>query len=96
MEDRPIGRWCCSDVPYYIKNEVFVYIEEFREFGIPVCDGGSSFIVVKYCPWCGAKFPKPLRDLWYARLDEMGIDPDEENRVPEEMKSDLWWRKGGL
>lgn len=23
-------------------------------YGIPVHDGGSSFIVIQYCPWCGA------------------------------------------
>jgi hypothetical protein len=23
-------------------------------FGIPIHDGGHSFITVSYCPWCGA------------------------------------------
>lgn len=23
--------------------------------GIPIHDGGSSYIVINYCPWCGRK-----------------------------------------
>ena len=23
-------------------------------FGIPIHDGGSSFIAIRHCPWCGA------------------------------------------
>ena len=96
MEEQQAGVWCCSELPYYIANEFFIYEEKFREFGVPVCEDGVSFIVVKYCPWCGAQFPDSLRDLWFDKLDEMGIDPDDASRVPEEMKSDLWWRKAGL
>jgi hypothetical protein len=28
------------------------------EFGIPVRDGGSSIIAIKYCPWCGVSLNK--------------------------------------
>lgn len=24
-------------------------------FGIPIHDGGSSLIMINYCPWCGTK-----------------------------------------
>ena len=24
------------------------------QYGIPIHDGGSSFIRIDYCPWCGA------------------------------------------
>lgn len=23
------------------------------EYGVPVRDGGSSYLVIEYCPWCG-------------------------------------------
>jgi len=29
------------------------YVEEIREYGIIVHDGGTSFIVIQFCPWCG-------------------------------------------
>ncbi|GAA4426681.1 hypothetical protein GCM10023188_09060 [Pontibacter saemangeumensis] len=27
-------------------------------YGIPIHDGGSSMIVINYCPWCGSKLSK--------------------------------------
>jgi hypothetical protein len=30
-------------------------------FGIPIHDGGSSLIVINYCPWCGTKL-KPKEE----------------------------------
>ena len=27
-------------------------------YGLVVHDGGSSFIEIQYCPWCGAKLPE--------------------------------------
>lgn len=31
------------------------YYPRKRCYGIPIHDGGSSYIVIQYCPWCGAK-----------------------------------------
>ena len=28
-------------------------------YGLLVHDGGSSMIVIGYCPWCGTKLPSP-------------------------------------
>lgn len=30
-------------------------------YGIPIHDGGTSVIVIKYCPWCGQQLPKPKK-----------------------------------
>lgn len=27
--------------------------------GLPVRDGGSSMIEIRFCPWCGARLPEP-------------------------------------
>jgi hypothetical protein len=27
------------------------------EYGIIIHDGGSSYVVINYCPWCGARLP---------------------------------------
>jgi hypothetical protein len=27
-------------------------------YGLRIHDGGSSYIEIKYCPWCGSKLPK--------------------------------------
>lgn len=32
-----------------------IYKSKSDEFGIIIHDGGESFIVISYCPWCGKK-----------------------------------------
>ena len=38
------------------------YSPRYREYGIIIHDGGSSFVRIAFCPWCGAKLPGSLRD----------------------------------
>lgn len=40
--------------------------DEPREYPIPVHDGGSSGIIIAYCPRCGAKLPPSRRDEIYS------------------------------
>lgn len=51
--------------------------------GIIVHDGGSSFIVMAFCPWCGAKLPNAEDDVGH-RMIEAGehepMTPDEAER----------------
>lgn len=42
-------------------DNLIYYSEQSNEYGIIVHDGGSSFILVNYCPWCGTKLPKSAR-----------------------------------
>ena len=87
--------YCCENMAYAVKeSDVAVcYNEKFREYGIRVLDGGSAQIEIYFCPWCGEKLPVGLRDEWFAALDSLGIDDPEDERVPEAMKSDIWWKK---
>lgn len=41
-EDCPDALIACSDIGQ-------------QPYGIWIHDGGSSFIAIKYCPWCGKK-----------------------------------------
>ena len=36
-------------------NDVDIIINKWSDgtYGIPIHDGGSSIIEIKYCPWCG-------------------------------------------
>ena len=62
-------------------------------------DGGYDEKFLIYCPFCGVKLPKCL---WYEYADEMeavvgkyfGQISDDE--IPEEFKTDKWWKKRGL
>ena len=37
------------------------YSGRSNEYGLIVHDGGTSYIVIRDCPWCGAKLPESGR-----------------------------------
>jgi len=46
--------------PEYINyDSVIVYIKHQKDYGIPIHDGGSSYIQITFCPWCGTKLSDP-------------------------------------
>lgn len=73
-----------------ILQKAIVWVPNFREWGVAVNDGGTSFIEIKYCPWCGESLPDSLRDDWFNRAKEMGVEPPY-NRMPKQFKSETWW-----
>lgn len=55
--------------------------------------------IINYCPWCGKKLPTDLGDIWFDTLrTEYGLENpcDDKSKIPEEFKSDKWWKKRGL
>ena len=51
---------CCSDMQYMIEEEQsIIFLPEFREYGVPILDGGYSFLQMSFAP--GAE--KNCRDL---------------------------------
>jgi hypothetical protein len=66
------------------------YSPKLREYGLIIHDGGRSTTLITFCPWCGAKLPESLRDRWFAELEQLGLDPAQE-QVPEAYRSSLWW-----
>ncbi len=67
------------------------YVEKFREYGVKVLDGGTSYISIGYCPWCGRQLPASLRDRWFEELERQGLDPFKDP-VPEEFEDDRWYK----
>ncbi|MEA2825622.1 MAG: hypothetical protein QOG43_61 [Actinomycetota bacterium] len=76
-----------SDCP----DNLIAYVAKFREYGLIIHDGGSSFIRIAHCPWCGTKLPLSERDRWFAAMEQLGIDPWE-GEVPSEYEDDTWLR----
>jgi len=68
------------------------YNDKFREHSIPIQDGGSSVAIIQFCPFCGAKLPDSLRDEWFERLDQLGLEPDSPE-LPLDLRSGAWWRR---
>jgi hypothetical protein len=63
-----VGRRCCTKMTYYLtfdkktKNinpdAIIRFHKKTKDYGIPIHDGGSSFIEIEFCPWCGTKLKK--------------------------------------
>lgn len=53
---------------------------------------------IYYCPWCGKKLPPSLSDQWYEEITKLGIkEPDDTPElIPEEFKTEEWWKKRKL
>jgi len=68
------------------------YSPGFDEYGIRVHDGGTSMVLIHFCPWCGTKLPASKRHRWFEELEGQGIDPAVDI-VPSEYQTDRWWRR---
>ena len=75
----------CPDV-------VVTYHPRFDEYGMPIRDGGSSSMGMRFCPWCGTEKPQSKRDLWFDTLATLGFDDPTEQSIPDDFNSDAWWR----
>jgi hypothetical protein len=79
---------------------VVVWVSTWNEYLVPVAGGESVDSVgsewsrgpVGFCPWCGDALPASLRSEWFDRLHKLGYDDPAEQDVPDEFKSDAWWR----
>jgi hypothetical protein len=87
----------CPDLDSWVAEDDIpvIYVAKYREYGIRVLDGGSSYIVLRHCPSCGQELPHSLRDAWFERVAELGLDPLDD-ALPVELESDKWWRDLGL
>jgi hypothetical protein len=61
-----------------------------------------GYVQLFYCPWCGVKLPEDLSEKWCEVIkEELGIDDEDLDaqgyaKLPEEFKTDQWWKKRGL
>ena len=82
--DQHSNRFDCPDSLVY-------WSEQFDEYGLIVHDGGSSYVTIHYCPWCGNCLPDSKRDRWFEELETRGLDPDDPN-LPEKYRSSAWYK----
>jgi hypothetical protein len=58
----------------------------------PIRDGGSSGIVIRFCPWCGVRLPESKRDRWHAEIESLGLNPDDD-ALPDRYATGQWYRQ---
>ena len=101
-----IMKFCCDTMQRYIDEHNLEYKPETRmvTFYIKSNDKtgyqpeyyGSPCI---YCPYCGSKQPSFLDEERYNAIEEtLGKEWCDitEDEIPEEFKTDEWWKKRGL
>lgn len=90
-------------------EKVLRYESDTREFLLILYENSkpSGFLKpIIYCPWCGTELPKILNEEWCDTLKaEYGLtindfwDEDgywDESKIPQEFRTDEWWKKRGL
>ena len=68
------------------------YLPKFDEYGLWIHDGGSSFMAIRFCPWCGTKLPASRRDEWFEKLTGLGYDNPLYEDIPNAFTTDAWYR----
>ena len=68
------------------------FAPRFDEYGIWVHDGpggdATSWVTIRYCPFCGASLPRSRRDEWFETVESMALDPEP---APATMRTFGWW-----
>jgi len=59
---------CCLEMSYHLiidsetkeydADAVITFTKKTKTYGIPIHDGGASYIKINYCPWCGKQLSK--------------------------------------
>lgn len=98
------NQYCCINMQQYTNNDRICmgYSDIFREYYILRKEDNVSVYRIDYCPWCGEKLPKELRDEYFDILKkEYNLEPNladirNNQDLPKEFQSDEWWIKRGL
>ncbi|HTJ74835.1 MAG TPA: hypothetical protein VL337_05675 [Acidimicrobiales bacterium] len=75
--------------PQDCPDHLVTYVAKFREYGLVVHDGGSAYVRIDYCPWCGSRLPDSQRDRWFDEVERLGVDPWTQE-VPAEFEDERW------
>ena len=83
---------CCETMRVALADPTIpiVFNPKFREYGIRVLDGGTSYIAMKYCPWCRRRLPSSLRDQWLKRIRKLGFEPGDK-KIPSKYLDASWY-----
>lgn len=75
--------------PFECGDGLMVYNEVFGETGLPVHDGGASYVLISHCPWCGTRLAESQRDRWFEETEAI---EKEGREIPQTYFSGVWRR----
>jgi hypothetical protein len=73
--------------PFECPDSLVVYNEVFDEYGLIVHDGGPSYVLIDFCPWCGMRLPESQRDRWFDETEAKGFTDE---NMPPDYKTGAW------
>lgn len=101
-----MNSFCCKTLENFCKQGDYVKYDPCdRSFSIFKVGNSQIGICIDYCPFCGEKLPVNLIDTREQVIQkELGIDyvpsystfDNLDAMLPEEFKTDEWWKKRGL
>ena len=91
--------FCCQTMSIFVQDlRIGIdYYNVYREYYIDTTADLKQMIY--YCPFCGKELPKGLGEKYFDILEkDYQIEDiiEEEENIPEEFKTDEWWKKRGL
>lgn len=83
---------CCDEMNFFLdeKKVKINYNSSHRKYYIYASN--SAIQLINYCPWCGSKLPSALSEKWYNELEAKGFEDPFEDEIPNEYKTDAWWK----
>lgn len=97
------ARHCCDEMvaalafacdqhadPFDCPDTLVVFHEPFGEYGLPVRDGGQTYVVLSHCPFCGSGLPTGGRDAWFDEIEAAGLEEADFADLPEAYRTAAW------
>ncbi|WP_322891459.1 DUF6980 family protein [Yoonia sp. 76] len=81
--------------PFDCEDALVKYNPRFDSYALYARFGSTWVTSINYCPWCGDK-KRDLSDLYFDRMDAMGIEDALSGEVPEAFQTAKWWRDEDL
>lgn len=96
FSDYPDLLWAACD-----PQQPVIYSPVFREFGMPVFDGGPAMTTLRFDPWTGKPLPRSVRDAFFEEAEkilgrDVGVLDEELDTLPPVYQSEAWWIEKGL
>jgi hypothetical protein len=76
--------------PFECPDTLIVFHEPFGEYGLPIRDGGPTYLLISHCPFCGTKLPESGRDAWFDALEAAGLDDVDFDKLPARYRTGDW------
>ena len=81
------------DDPFDCPDTLLIHHPLFREYGLPIRDGGPSYLTISHCPFCGAALPSSRRDAWFDAVEAAGLEGAAFESLPDRLRATTEWEK---